>query len=67
MVKKKFKFVCPNHKEINREDVVFLCNMCDEKDLIFQDGIYMCPSCLKPGKNFQCMLCESKDVEMVKK
>jgi len=61
------KFVCPSCGEIERDDVVFLCNTCDRSELIFMEGIYMCPSCLKPGKNFQCMKCDSKTVEMHKK
>lgn len=61
---KTIKFVCPNDGEVERDDVVFLCNNCKREDLIFQNGIYMCPSCLMPGENFECMLCESKKVEM---
>lgn len=58
------KFVCPNCGEIPQDDVVFLCNTCEQSDLIFKDGFYMCPSCLVPGENFECMICESKDVKM---
>ncbi len=58
------KFSCPSCGKISQEDVVFLCNKCKHADMIFQDGIYMCPSCLEPGENFQCMLCESKGVKM---
>ena len=59
------KFICPNDGEISQEDVVFLCNHCRQDDLIYKDGIYMCPACLMPGENFECMLCESKEVKMV--
>lgn len=58
------KFLCPNCGEISRDDVVFLCNTCKQEDLIYSDGIYMCPSCLVPGENFQCMVCDSKAVKM---
>ncbi len=58
------KFMCPNDGEISQNDVVFLCNNCKQSDLIYKDGIYMCPACLKPGENFQCMVCDSKEVKM---
>lgn len=57
-------FHCPNDGEIHRDDVLFLCNKCSQDELIFMDGIYMCPSCLEPGENFQCSICESKEVAM---
>ncbi len=60
----KFKFICPTDGEISQDDVVFLCNHCKQDELVYQDGIYMCPSCLNPGENFQCMLCDSKEVKM---
>jgi predicted RNA-binding Zn-ribbon protein involved in translation (DUF1610 family) len=62
----EIKFICPNCGEISRDDVVFLCNKCRQEELIFQDGVYMCPACLVPGDNFQCMLCDSKEVVMKK-
>jgi hypothetical protein len=61
------KFVCPNDGEIERDDVAFLCNTCEQSEMILKDGIYMCPSCLKPGENFECMICESTEVKMKKK
>lgn len=61
------KFICPNDGEISQDDVIFLCNHCKQDELIYQDGIYMCPSCFTPGQNFQCMLCDSKEVKMVHK
>lgn len=60
-------FICPNCGEISQDDVIFLCNHCERDQLIFKDGIYMCPACLTPGENFQCMLCDSKEVKMVEK
>ena len=60
-------FHCPTCGEIMRDDVIFLCNKCEQEDLIEKDGILMCPSCLEPGTNFQCMICDSKEVEMKSK
>lgn len=57
-------FTCPNDGVIDQEDVVFLCNKCGRDELIVKNGVYMCPACLKPGENFQCMLCDSKAVKM---
>lgn len=65
--KPKMIFKCPNCGEISRDDVLFLCNTCQREELKLIDGIYMCPSCLKPGENFECGICESKNVEMIKK
>lgn len=58
-------FKCPSCGEIDRDNVRFLCNKCDQEELILMDGIYMCPSCLEPGENFECDICESKEVEMM--
>lgn len=57
-------FNCPKCGVISQDDVVFLCNMCSQADLILKDGIYMCPDCLKPGENFECMRCGSTKVTM---
>jgi len=61
------EFICPNCGKVERDDVMFLCNTCQKDELIHKDGIYMCPSCLKPGENFECLLCESKEVVMKQK
>ena len=58
------EFVCPNCGKISQNDVIFLCNTCENSDLIFKDGIYMCPQCLYPGDNFECMICGNKKVRM---
>jgi len=65
--KSNIDFICPNCKKISRDDVIFLCNTCRQDELIFKDGVYMCPSCLVPGENFECMICGSKEVKMVMK
>ncbi len=60
-------FNCPNCGEISRDDVMFLCNTCKQSEMTYQDGMYMCPACLIPGQNFECLLCESKEVAMTAK
>ncbi|HLC93688.1 MAG TPA: hypothetical protein VJG85_01605 [Patescibacteria group bacterium] len=57
------KFICPNDGELVQEDVIFLCNNCKQDELIFKNGMYICPACLYPGENFECMLCGSKEVK----
>ncbi len=61
------KFECPNCGLIDRENVLFLCNTCESRDLIEMEGMYVCPSCLKPGDNFECLLCGSTHVVMKSK
>uniref|UniRef100_A0A7C4XI22 DUF1610 domain-containing protein n=1 Tax=candidate division WWE3 bacterium TaxID=2053526 RepID=A0A7C4XI22_UNCKA len=63
---KGVEFVCPKCGSISRDDVVFLCNTCTRDEVVYKDGMYICPSCLNPGENFECMICESKEVKMVK-
>ena len=60
----KVEFICPNDVMLERDDVVFLCNTCEQADMKYINDMYICPACLSPGKNFECMFCESKDVEM---
>lgn len=67
MKEEQISFKCPNCGDISREDVIFLCNKCNQDELIFKDGIYMCPSCLEPGENFECAICESTEVTMTEK
>lgn len=62
--KDKIKFVCPECGLIPRDNVIFLCNRCDQTEMIFKDGVYMCPSCLEKGENFECLKCGSKKVVM---
>jgi predicted RNA-binding Zn-ribbon protein involved in translation (DUF1610 family) len=58
------KFVCPVDGEIPQDDVIFLCNVCKQEDMVYKNGTYMCPGCFKPGDNFECYKCGSKKVEM---
>jgi predicted RNA-binding Zn-ribbon protein involved in translation (DUF1610 family) len=58
------KFICPHCGEISRDDVVFLCNTCKQEELVVKDEVYICPTCLVPGENFQCMICDSKEVKL---
>ena len=60
----KVEFTCPTCGGVARDDVLFLCNTCEKGDLVEMEGIYMCPSCLKPGDNFECLSCGSTKVEM---
>jgi Zn finger protein HypA/HybF involved in hydrogenase expression len=65
--KRKYQFICPKHGFLKREDVAFLCNRCDRYQLVRKDGLYMCPGCLEPkDENFMCLICDSKDVKMIK-
>jgi len=63
-VTKNIKFKCPNCGLVERDEVIFLCNKCEQADMIYKQGVYMCPSCLTPGENFECMRCGSKEVTM---
>jgi len=58
------EFSCPNHGTIPQDDVIFICNKCHQEEMIFKNGMYICPACLIPGENFECMKCGSKKVTM---
>ena len=60
----KIKFICPKCGEILQDQVIFLCNHCKAADLIEKEGVFICPACLVPGENFECMECGSKEVKM---
>lgn len=60
----KAEFECPKCGKVSQDDVAFLCNTCNNKDLVYHGGLYMCPSCMNEGQNFQCMLCGSKEVKV---
>lgn len=60
-------FSCPNCGTVSQDDVIFLCNHCKQEELVVKDGVYMCPSCLIPGENFECMLCGSTEVTLPNK
>jgi len=57
-------FTCPVHGKIPREEVAFLCNKCGPQEMVYKGGMYLCPQCLQPGDNFQCLLCGSTKVEI---
>lgn len=57
-------FNCPNCGKLNQDEVIFNCNKCDQGELIFKEGVYMCPQCLAPGENFECFTCGSKKVTL---
>ena len=57
-------FTCPNCGVVTQDDVIFTCNKCDGSELIFREGVYMCPECLLPGENFECTKCGSTKVTL---
>lgn len=57
-------FTCPNCGNLDTEDVIFLCNRCDAKQMINVANVNMCPNCLKQGENFMCLKCDSKQVKL---
>ncbi len=59
------KFLCPKDGKISRDEVAFLCNRCEKRNLIVRDDAFICPECLTEGENFQCMICGSKEVKVV--
>lgn len=64
---RELDFNCPNCGEIHQDDVVFLCNKCEAKDMIKKDGVFICPQCLTQGENFMCMSCDSTQVKLKSK
>lgn len=62
---KDLRFICPKDGNISADSVAFLCNNCREDELIEKDGLFICPKCLEEGQNFECMLCESKEVKPI--
>lgn len=58
------KFKCPKCGAISQDEVMFLCNTCKQDELIEKDGVFICPSCLTPGENFECTRCGSKEVKL---
>lgn len=62
---KELKFSCPNCGVINQDDVIFICNRCDSKEMVYKDGFYLCPSCFeKKENNFMCANCDSTEVKL---
>lgn len=62
---KDLRFNCPHCGKLSQEEVAFLCNNCQEEEIIEKDGLFVCPQCFVPGQNFECMNCESKDVKPI--
>lgn len=58
------EFECPNCGKISQDDVIFICNKCESKDMILKEGTYFCPQCLVKGENFMCNKCDSKEVKL---
>ena len=59
------KFQCPKCGKIPQDQVMFLCNTCKQEDLVEKEGVFICPSCLTPGENFECCQCGSKEVKLL--
>ncbi|MBD3366040.1 hypothetical protein GF360_01715 [candidate division WWE3 bacterium] len=57
-------FTCPDCGVLTQDDVIFACNVCEHDQLIYKEGVYMCPQCLNPGENFICDLCGNKNVTL---
>jgi hypothetical protein len=55
-------FTCPNCGVIPRDEVLFICNNCESNEVIYKDGVFVCPQCFYPGNNFECMRCGNKQV-----
>ena len=64
---KDLDFKCPNCGEVHQDDIIFLCNRCDSKEMIKKNGIFICPKCLDEGENFMCQKCDSKEVKLKSK
>ncbi len=55
-------FLCPTDGLIHQECVDFLCNKCGTKDIVYQNGMYLCPECLTKPDGFRCRLCGSREI-----
>lgn len=58
----KARFFCPNCGEIPRDEVLFMCNNCDASEIMYKDGVFVCPQCFYPGDNFECTRCGNRKV-----
>ena len=56
------RFFCPNCGEIPRDEVLFVCNNCDSNEILYKDGVFVCPQCFYPGDNFECARCGNRKV-----
>ena len=61
---KKVEFKCPACEITPQNKIIFLCNTCEQEELLYKERIYVCPSCSRPSENFECIDCESKEVRM---
>lgn len=57
-------FTCPECGVLTQDEVIFVCNVCESNELIYKEGVYMCPQCLAEGENFECIRCGSKKVTL---
>jgi len=57
-------FKCPQCGKVETEQVLFICNKCDAKEMVHIGDVNMCPKCFEKGKNFMCLNCDSLDVHL---
>lgn len=62
---KKIHFFCKTDGFIHQYEVSFLCNKCKRSEMIYRDGVYMCPSCLTKPDAFECRICKRQEVEFI--
>lgn len=55
-------FVCPTCGVRESDDVAFICNTCENKEIKHEQGVYYCPQCETHMHPFQCRVCDSKEV-----
>jgi Zn finger protein HypA/HybF involved in hydrogenase expression len=66
--RKDLKFKCHTCGSISQDDVVFLCNNCDSKEMVEKEGNFFCPDCFsKTTDKYMCRICESTDVKLITK
>jgi len=57
-------FRCPKCGNLESEQVLFICNKCDAKEMVHIGDVNMCPRCFEKGKNFMCLNCDSLEVHL---
>jgi Zn finger protein HypA/HybF involved in hydrogenase expression len=61
---KKETFKCLKCGKVESEQVLFICNKCDSKEMVHVGDVNMCPKCFEKGKNFMCLNCDSLEVNL---
>lgn len=60
-------FFCQRDGLLHQEMVSLICNKCQKSELVYRDGMYLCPKCLTNQESFQCRRCDSKEVTLLGK